>query len=355
MRSLIVLFGFLLIEYSCGWSAGDVNFNKDEYGIITIHNNKNTPISILNIDELFTYQYYQKSIDSLKQKYAGLELANEIWKWTSNNFDFSVNSFSKYNTHDPFIQLNSLGYGQCDDLATLLFTLWHKAGFKSRLWSLNNHIVPEVLIEEKWHMLDPSFGIYFLNNNGIIASVNELAQDLNLICNPKIPIMKISSRSHLPDSLFSCAYISKYYTGIDESRINIGLEAYTRLKSSEVALPKSSTLSLPHENITIFNESFRNTNTINQKYALLKIRKGIYSNLHVPLLLAGINGRCSIQFKTEHVAIINNNSDTVRVGIYDPNIELEVLDDEVTLFYLINLINKEKLKYWEPTFAHTNP
>ncbi len=83
--------------------------------------------------------------------------------------------------HDPLLWFNVYGYGYCDDAATAAQYLWSKAGFKSRIWWMEGHVIPEVFYDDAWHHLDPSIGIYYPTPDGDIASVAELIAEPQLI------------------------------------------------------------------------------------------------------------------------------------------------------------------------------
>lgn len=86
--------------------------------------------------------------------------------------------------HDPLLMFWSVGFGQCDDLAAVLAHLWEAQGFKARVWGLEGHVVPEVFANGRWQMYDPSLGVYYLNRDSLVAGVEELTADTELITAP---------------------------------------------------------------------------------------------------------------------------------------------------------------------------
>jgi hypothetical protein len=77
--------------------------------------------------------------------------------------------------HSPEAFLNSLGKGYCDDRAAALCRIWQLAGLPARIWHLEGHTVPEVLLAGSWQVFDPETGVYFLDARGRICSVAEIA------------------------------------------------------------------------------------------------------------------------------------------------------------------------------------
>lgn len=78
--------------------------------------------------------------------------------------------------HSPEAFLNSLGKGYCDDRAAALCRIWQQAGLPARIWHLEGHTVPEVLLDGSWQVFDAETGVYFLDARGRICSVAEIAR-----------------------------------------------------------------------------------------------------------------------------------------------------------------------------------
>lgn len=103
--------------------------------------------------------------------------------------------------HDPVKFLNVYGYGFCDDCATNFAVLARRAGVKSRIWGLSGHVVAEAFYDGQWHMFDPDHEIFYRNDQGVIASVAELAQHPELIT--KTPFDPIGSPSQAIARLYT--------------------------------------------------------------------------------------------------------------------------------------------------------
>lgn len=89
--------------------------------------------------------------------------------------------------HAPARLLNSTGFGYCDDVASAFSLLASEAGFKTRVWTLGGHVVPEVEIGDRWEMYDPDTGVVYFNEYDQVANVEELAADAALITSPRNP------------------------------------------------------------------------------------------------------------------------------------------------------------------------
>lgn len=100
--------------------------------------------------------------------------ARLAWQLISNHTFPSFHSNARY-IHAPEILINSLGHGYCDDMASALVLLWQALGFEARVWQLEGHVVPEVLINRQWQAYDPDLGLYFQDINRNPLSVDAIA------------------------------------------------------------------------------------------------------------------------------------------------------------------------------------
>jgi len=84
--------------------------------------------------------------------------------------------------NDPVKRFNMYKLGVCSSIAASLADLWMAAGFPSRTVDVTHHVVTEVYYNDKWHLLDPSVGMYGIGRDGIdIPSAREIAKDHQLV------------------------------------------------------------------------------------------------------------------------------------------------------------------------------
>ncbi|MDD3876146.1 MAG: hypothetical protein PHT69_05965 [Bacteroidales bacterium] len=88
---------------------------------------------------------------------SGLPLPDNIWKGNITLF------------------LNSFGWGFCDTKAKILAKIWSDMGYESRVWNLEGHFVPEVLVNNKWLVFDPTYHVFYSIPSYGIAGVEELS------------------------------------------------------------------------------------------------------------------------------------------------------------------------------------
>jgi plastocyanin len=110
--------------------------------------------------------------------------------------------------HDPVKFVNVYGFGFCDDAARNFASLARSAGLASRIWYLNGHVVAEAGWAGEWHMFDPDHEIYYMREDGEVASVEYLA------ANPQI----IKAVDHDPAGAAS-DWIAEMYSTTSDNRV----------------------------------------------------------------------------------------------------------------------------------------
>ncbi len=115
--------------------------------------------------------------------FKGEPIEQKTWRFVANQLQRQQPFSSENWQHDPMIMINSLGYGICDDYASVLAYLWKEMSFNSRIWGLEGHVVSEVYVKESWQMYDADFAVYFRINKQEVASVDTLSKTTTLYNN----------------------------------------------------------------------------------------------------------------------------------------------------------------------------
>ena len=100
-----------------------------------------------------------------------IRVAEWVHRYSRNITPLTTNNW----IHSPELFINSLGLGYCDDRASVLATLWQAYGLRARIWDLQGHVVPEVLVAGKWQLHDPDIGVLMLDDKLQICSVTDVA------------------------------------------------------------------------------------------------------------------------------------------------------------------------------------
>ena len=178
---------------SSGLSYRSFYFKTDspQSNFVRILNVGSTPVSFqMNLnDSLFSSQNdLINAIVSSKDDYENEPVQRKVWRFVRDNrYHWGPLTGSLWN-HDPTLFFNSIGFGLCDDSASLYYHSMTALGFTARVWGLSGHVVPEVFIDGRWEMYDPDLEVYYYNTSGNVVGVEDLEQDSGLITNPINPV-----------------------------------------------------------------------------------------------------------------------------------------------------------------------
>ena len=91
---------------------------------------------------------------------------------------------------DPIKLFNVYGYTLCSVSAANVNCLARYVGLKSRSFTINNHVVPEIYYDGAWHVLDADLIHYFPKADGSLASLREVVDGIQawLKKHPDFPV-----------------------------------------------------------------------------------------------------------------------------------------------------------------------
>ena len=163
-------------------------------------------------------------------------VSDRIWHFCGAGFNIA--------TYDAISLLNGYGFGCCDQAAETLAWVWGLQGYPTRVaWMLNFHDVPEVFYANAWHMLDPDHKVYYLKDDGSIASVADL------IANPTLVSRVADSNGNDPAGVPAAEMAALYAQA-----------GPTLVYSSSIPPSNLSTINLhPHESLTWHSENMEST------------------------------------------------------------------------------------------------
>lgn len=190
-------------------------------------------------------------------------------------------------THDPLLSLNSVGFGYCDDFAAVLATIWRWLGYESRVWGLQGHIVPEIRIDGRWQMFDPDYGVYYLDNDGEVASVESLSGDPSLIVQPVNPVREAAFPGY-------SQWLADIYDGRESNDNMLAEVPALEEHAAVVEMPAGAALEFPVQ----FNKpivSYYGTTAPVIGAAELTLPAGASAELRLPFVVIDVRGDGLIQ------------------------------------------------------------
>jgi hypothetical protein len=183
---------FLIVLHACRTESVyiDSTISKHEFSvehswqIFKIENEAQQDLGCnLNINKRFfqTTEDLIRNIRLLPSEFTDEHEVRKAWRFVKSNLQYNIPLTEAVWIHQPTVIFNSLGFGQCDDLAAALAFIWKEMGYEVRVWNLNGHVVPEVLVADKWQMYDPSYDVYYLNDRHEVAGFEELCKKPSLV------------------------------------------------------------------------------------------------------------------------------------------------------------------------------
>ena len=92
-------------------------------------------------------------------------------------------------------------------------------GYESRVWLLSGHVVSDVHTGDRWQLYDPDLKVHYYNRDGLVAGLEELAAQPELITNPTNPAS--------PDSYVYRGRIAQIYSSVENNSLCTACDANT--------------------------------------------------------------------------------------------------------------------------------
>jgi hypothetical protein len=241
---------------------------------------------------------------TMPPEYAGEPVHRKAWRFIRDHrYHYTPLTELRWQ-HTPALFLNSIGFGYCDDSASLLYFLWSHMGFEARVWDLGGHVVPEVFVQGRWEMYDaglpgvsdryydnllgPQQCVYYYNRQDQVAGVEELVADGTLITEPQHPVNPILETSS-PYYCYSASLAERYTSTRDnavEPWYMVDEPRYTFL----LQIPAGGCLLLPGRFANLLRVTYGDPSPPLMATALLRIPAGYSGTLDNRLVLHSIRG-----------------------------------------------------------------
>lgn len=345
-KLLVPVIAFIFFSIFGNAQEADPTHGKDtllfidayQEAAIEVLNNSNAYAEFqlkLNNQFFNTEEEIIQEIKDMAPEYADEPLERKAWRYVISKVEFSTALTEQNWGHTPEIILNSIGRGQCDDLASLLGLLWTKLGYESRVWGLGGHVVPEVFIDGKWRMYDPSFQLYYLNKENEIMGVEELSQNPDLIVNPiKRNIYKYGNLVSMTKGQSMIAF--SLYSSAENNQVNVSYSSAPNLETKLFKLPPHASLKFP----VPFKEAQKNILKAQEKFMQVTLDASERTTLCFPLIIYGIEGTGNIIINSKEFKI---GSEELSIYVHTFSLLLTNLEflpgTHAKVYYLINMRN----------------
>jgi hypothetical protein len=233
-------------------------------------------------DEMLTY------IAALAPMFEGEPDYRKAWRFLTARAYFYTPYTGTSEAHDPLRFVNSIGYGYCDDFASVLATIWQWQGYESRVWWMTGHVVPEIRAADRWMMFDADMGVFYTDSSGDAASVEELGSNPQFIVQPINPLYDSSYIAY--DPLIANIYAS---TGNNWTQVPVMGES----RGMQLDLPAGSELVFPVANgaVTSLFADAALAHPVYYGAQLLIPSVAEETTLRLPLFVSGISGGGTVE------------------------------------------------------------
>jgi hypothetical protein len=324
----------------------------------------NNSYKTINIDNLMDSVFFSSTdqiTQFIKKKYSDTMYNADYKKAWRFMVDFTWSNTIPLTTdkwyHESLTFLNSAGWGFCGDKSSVLVQLWKNMGYKSRIWDLGGHEVPEVFVNNHWEVWDPTFNVYYLNEKNIPCGVEELAKNINFIKHPYYgpgiehsPWTSLMGFSGKTGSLYQTTENNKLLDNSVDSNIVIN-DNFILPSKSFILFPIYSHLPLLAK---FYNKSKRLTDYTN---LALYIDSGWTGKITFPLIFHGIEAtNASILIDTsKHYFTLKNH--TYSSQTFESSTNISVIDNKtgIWVFFLMNplLMNKNIASFYANSVGST--
>ena len=320
------------------------NDNSSEIGFNAVVNGKSF---YTKDDDIIT------EINNLPSDYTNEPFHRKLWRYLIKSRYIFEPYTSDFWGHSPVLYLNSIGFGYCDNVAAVYYALATRFGYEARVWGLwgpnwvTGHVVPEVLINDHWEMYDPDMEVYYWNEKGQVAGVEELGDNPQLITNPinPFPVTHFSPTTLTSDVPKIPYAYSQIVADIYSSIYNRNIESFYY---QQVDVPKYDyPFSLPPKAYLEFPvkvdrklKSSSGTDVPSYNLMRLVLPKGWSGSVKLPFVFLAINGSGSISLNN---AVYNLDSpDIGNQLIIDGYIYQASINDSLTNIEILFLVNKTR-------------
>ncbi len=310
--------------------------NKPSSSIIRIKNSGEEVSSfLLNVNNLSFSD--SKELESTLIDYGDSTEAIEkrAWRYVKDHAYFDQPLTDSTWIHDPGIFINSLGFGYCDDKASVLAFIWEKLGLYSRVWSLGGHVVPEVYVNDGWSMYDPEYEVYYQTNPNYVNGVEDLAKQPSIVRSGYLDKMPCNN-IHAMWNRYSYKTAKTYFT----TENNLISDWYSSPVEEYPLI-----ITIPPMGIFEFPGKFESTlisakgDTISSfANAKLTIPKGWSGNINIPLVIHSIKGKGELVIAGKKYmvgskplcSLINSRTEFVC------DLNFNLIQEPIEIIYLVN-------------------
>lgn len=206
-NKLSLLFIFLFISILFGLNKTSTQFIGIDYEVIDYE----IPLYLKLYNFYGRHLNYKFIVNNItKNSGSDLEKVLDISKWLNNNIKKIPKGVQVVDSHPLTILDRRLGAP--DQFSDLLSVMLVYAGVNSFYLANKGDALTFFMLNESWSIIDPYYGVVFLNGRGKIASIQELkSNDWELSSFEFQPIDEKNFKSIFYDNFYNFNQLKEYY------------------------------------------------------------------------------------------------------------------------------------------------
>ena len=240
--------------------------------------------------------------------------------------------------HNVLSFINSTGWGFCDDKAIVLAKIWLAMGYKSRVYYLNGHVVPEIYFHKHWEMWDPTFHVFYKDSLNTILGVEDLYKNNSAVLYNHKDI-------RITQSLWAIRMgfskkTAQLYQPSDKSNIFYPVVDSVKYNFAQFLIPKGSFIVFPvYQEFPLKSMSYNKIK--NQKdYAqlMLYLPPDWTGEIKYPLVFHALTSTDAEVLIDKRKYVLSKNNKNAVNNIFYSQSSIEILHNGngISLFFLIN-------------------
>lgn len=313
----------------------------EEDSIVSIYNSSDKTITFtLDINQQFatTIDALVEKVRELNDESGNESEINKTWRFVATALDFFQPVSTSQYLDIPLQLYNSTGYGHCDDFCILMSAILKKMGYRTKITGVNNHIVLEVLNNNRWEMYDPFYFVYYINKEGKVASIEDLTKNPSLITNP----VQRLKHQNLNSAERKIRYLHNYSQFAADFYINATPYSYITKyyfnDSFKIDIPTRASIEFPVESPEPLYKNASNGKVAHPTYIKYTLPKYWTGKFNIPFLVSSIHGTGTIKI---HEQILNLNNFIAKLDYrttfpISKTIEVLSSSSEIVIYGLIN-------------------
>ncbi len=259
----------------------------------------------------------------------------KLWRFLRDNVYHNVFVDPAPWRMSPTVLVNSFGFGLCSSVSLAYRALAAAAGYETRVWALNGHVVPEIEVGGRWQVFDPDLAVFYRLQDGRVAGIVDLQADASLVTEPLQPLFGpegFAAYSLAVREIYGSATDNFVWDAIDQ--LPVGLPG-------RVVLPAGARLVYPGRwtaEVIAHGDDGVPSPVAHFRQAAIELPAGWSGTLDLPWVVWDVQGEGAVLVDGESFVIGSQSLRSRLQGSQSAIVRIDVIatTDPVTVVFLVN-------------------